>query len=159
MTKSKIFMNPQTLCRHIDECRSRGLKIVTANGCFELVHVGHVRYLQEAKTFGDILIVAVNTDASMKLIKPDRNPVNPDVERMEIIAALESVDYVVPLEESTPDTLLKLFRPDIHTKGTDYSIEEIPERGIVESYGGKVELVGGPKVRNTRDMLKELRER
>lgn len=159
MSQDKIFTNPAALCPHLEEARKRGLKVVTANGCFELIHVGHVRYLQEAKSLGDILVVAVNTDASMKTIKPDRSPVNPDVERMEIIAALECVTFVVPLEESTPDTLLCLFQPDIHTKGTDYSLEEISERGVVERYGGRVELVGGPKVRNTRDMLKELRDR
>ncbi len=159
MSLGKVFLEPETLLPHIEECRRRGLTIVFANGCFELLHVGHVRYLTEAKAEGDILIVAVNSDESMKRIKPDRNPVNPDVERMEILAALECTDYVVPLREDTPARLLQLFRPDVHTKGTDYTLDTIPERPIVEAYGGRVVLVGGPKVRNTRDMLSALRKR
>ncbi|MEE8141916.1 MAG: adenylyltransferase/cytidyltransferase family protein [Planctomycetota bacterium] len=157
MSLSKIFTDSDSLCPHIEECKRRGLKIVFANGCFELLHVGHIRYLREAKSLGDILIVAVNTDESMSVVKPDRSPVNPDSERFEIIAALEAVDYVVPLREQTPITLIELFKPDIHTKGTDYTLDDIPERSAVESYGGRVQLVGGPKVRNTRDMLDELR--
>ena len=105
------------------------------------------------------MIVAVNSDESIRVIKPDRHPVNPDGERMEIIAALESVDYVVPLRENVPDRLLGLFRPDIHTKGTDYTLDTVPERGVVESYGGEVQLVGGPKIRNTTDMLREIGRR
>ncbi len=159
MTLSKIFMNPENLCPHVEECRRRDLTIVFANGCFELIHVGHVRYLQEAKGLGDILIVAVNTDESMSRIKPDRQPVNPDNERLEIVAAIEAVDYVIPLREENPISLIRLLKPDIHTKGTDYTLETVPERSVVESYGGRVELVGGPKVRNTRDMLRELRQR
>ena len=159
MSLVKIFNEPEHLLPHVEECRRRGLKTVFANGCFELIHVGHIRYLQEAKRQGDILIVAVNTDASMAKIKPDRDPVNPDQERMEIIAALDAVDYVVPLREKNPISLLQLLRPDVHTKGTDYTLEEIPERSTVEAYGGEVRLVGGPKVRNTRDMLNELRHR
>ena len=152
-------MEPEHLLPHIVECRERGLTTVFANGCFELLHVGHVRYLQAARELGDVLIVAVNTDQSISVIKPDRNPVNPDVERMELLAAMECVDYVVPLREETPERLLRLFEPQIHTKGTDYTLEEIPERPVVESYGGRVELVGGPNVRNTRDMLRELKSR
>ena len=94
----------------------------------------------------------------MRLIKPDRRPVNPDSERFEILAALEAVDYVVPLRERTPCSLLELLRPDIHTKGTDYTLEAIPERLVVEKYGGRVELVGGPKDHSTSDMLRILRE-
>jgi D-beta-D-heptose 7-phosphate kinase/D-beta-D-heptose 1-phosphate adenosyltransferase len=134
------------------------LIIVTANGCFELLHVGHVHYLASAKALGDVLIVAVNTDDSMRLIKPDRRPVNPDSERFEIIAALEAVDYVVPLNERTPVSLLELFKPDIHTKGTDYTLDKIPERVVVERYGGRVELVGGPKSHSTTDMLRALQD-
>lgn len=159
MTNPKIFFEPDDLVLPIQEHRRRGAVIVFANGCFELLHVGHVRYLQEAKAQGDILVVAVNTDESMRLIKPDRKPVNPDVERMELLAALAATDYIVPLRERTPERLLRLYRPDIHTKGTDYTLADIPERGVVEEYGGRVMLVGGPKVRNTRDMLAELRKR
>ena len=158
MSSNKIFLEPERLLPHLQELRSRGRKIVTANGCFELLHVGHVRYLIAAKALGDVLVVAVNTDASMRRIKPDRRPVNPDAERFEILAALEAVDFVVPLADETPCSLLEKFRPDIHTKGTDYTIDRIPEREVVERYGGRVEFVGGPKDHSTTDMLRTLKE-
>jgi D-glycero-beta-D-manno-heptose 1-phosphate adenylyltransferase len=154
---SKIYLDPPRLERRIRRLRNRGATVVLANGCFELLHVGHVRYLEAAKALGDILIVAVNTDESMRLIKPDRRPVNPDRERLEIIAALASVDFVVPLSERTPASLIELFRPDVQAKGTDYRLDQIPERVLVESYGGRVELVGGPKRRSTTDMLHSIR--
>ena len=154
---SKICLDPQSLAPYLEEQRQRGLTVVFANGCFELVHVGHVRYLTSAKALGDILIVAVNTDDSMRQIKPDRKPVNPDHERMEILAAFEAVDHVVPLRERTPHSLIELFRPQIHTKGTDYTLDRIPERTLVESYGGRVEIVGDPKDHSTTDMLRALK--
>ena len=140
----------------LEQARSSGKSIGLANGAFDLLHVGHVRYLYGAKELGDVLIVAVNTDASMRLIKPDRRPVNDDVDRMEILAAFEPVDFVVPLSETTPESLLRLLQPDIHTKGTDYTLDRIPERVVVEEYGGRVELVGGPKERSTTEMLREI---
>ncbi len=158
MSVNKIFSDPLSLVPHVEDLKQRGLTVVFANGCFELLHVGHVRYLQAARALGDVLIVAINTDDSIRIIKPDRKPVNPDVERMEIIASLDSVDYVVPLADETPVSLILLLKPDVHTKGTDYTLETIPERAVVESYGGRVELVGGPKVRNTSDMLRELKK-
>lgn len=157
MSRSKIFFDPEVLASEIEKLRCRGSTIVFANGCFELLHVGHVRYLYGAKELGDALIVAVNTDESMKAIKPDRSPVNPDYERFEIIASLECVDYVVPLRETTPCALIELFRPHIHTKGTDYTLDRIPERVVVERYGGRVELVGGPKDHSTSEILETLR--
>lgn len=157
MSLAKIFHDPETLVPHLDEMRGRGAAIVTANGCFELIHVGHVRYLAAARALGDVLVVMVNTDASLARIKPDRKPVNPDRERMEILAALESVDFVVPLGDDTPERLLRLFRPRFHAKGTDYRIEQIPERAIVESLGGEVRLVGDPKDHSTTAMLREIR--
>jgi D-glycero-beta-D-manno-heptose 1-phosphate adenylyltransferase len=157
MSTTKIFEDPARLVPHLEEARRRGRTLVFANGCFELLHVGHIRYLRAARALGDLLIVAVNTDASLRLIKPDRRPVNGDRERMEILAALESVDYVVPLADRTPAGLLGLFRPQVHTKGTDYTLERIPERSVVEAYGGRVELVGGIKERSTTAMLHAIR--
>lgn len=156
MSTGKIFHDPHALSEVIEELRSDKKTIVFANGCFELLHVGHVRYLYGAKELGDVLIVAVNTDASMRMIKPDRRPVNPDHERMEILAAFEPVDFVIPLRETTPESLLRLLRPDVHTKGTDYTLDRIPERTVVEAYGGRVALVGGPKERSTTEMLREI---
>lgn len=153
----KIFYDPSTLIPHVDELRERGARIVTANGCFELIHVGHVRYLQAAKALGDVLIVLANTDASMLRVKPDRQPVNAQDDRFEILASFAAVDYVVPLDDDTPERLLAIFRPHLHTKGTDYTLDEIPERRVVEAHGGEVRLVGGPKVRNTGDLLRDIR--
>ena len=158
MSKGKIFTSPQSLCAHIEECRARGLTVVTANGCFELIHVGHVRYLQEAKSLGDILIVAVNTDASMKAIKPDRNPVNPDVERMEIIAALRGIDYVTSFPEATAGPLIEALKPDLQVKGTDRDLDTVPEREIVERHGGRIVFCGDPKTHSSRELLRRLRE-
>jgi D-beta-D-heptose 7-phosphate kinase/D-beta-D-heptose 1-phosphate adenosyltransferase len=154
---SKVVLNPRHLCGPLAEARRLGRTIVFANGCFELLHVGHVRYLAAARDLGDLLVVAVNTDASLRRIKPDRNPVNTERDRMEIVAALGVVDYVVPLEDRTPAALLELYRPHIQAKGTDYTLDRIPERVVVERYGGRVELVGGPKVRSTGDMIRALR--
>jgi len=159
MTTNKIFLAPDTLVPHIEELKARGSTVVFANGCFELLHVGHVRYLQAARALGDVLIVAVNSDESMARIKPDRKPVIPDIERYELLAAFEMVDYVVPLVEATPESLLKKFKPQIHTKGTDYTLDQVPERRVVEAYGGRVELVGDPKNHSTTDMLRALRGR
>jgi len=156
MSIDKIYLDAKDLSLHIKKLRENKKTIVFANGCFELLHVGHIRYLSAAKSLGDYLIVAVNTDDSMSRIKPDRKPVNPDLERFELIAALAVVDFVVPLSEDTPNSLLELFRPQIHTKGTDYTLEQIPERVIVEAYGGRVELVGDPKDHSTTAMLEEL---
>ena len=156
MSVNKIHLDPKSLSPHVESLRARGKTVVFANGCFELLHVGHVRYLEAAKALGDVLIVAVNTDESMRRIKPDRQPVNPDHERFELLAALEAVDFVVPLREDTPQSLLELFRPQIHTKGTDYTPDRIPERAVVERYGGRVQIVGDPKEHSTTAMLEAL---
>ena len=157
MTNQKIYADTKRLLPRLDEARASGRTIVFANGCFELLHVGHIRYLRAARELGDLLVVAVNTDESVAAIKPGRRPVNSDRERMEILAALEAVDFVVPLADRTPAGLLALLKPHIHTKGTDYTLERIPERVVVEAYGGRVELVGGPKERSTTDMLRAIK--
>ena len=156
----KVYNNPANLVPVLEEHRISGCKVVFANGCFELIHVGHLRYLFAAKALGDILVVAINTDASVKRIKPDRNPVNPDYERMEIISAIEAVDYVVPLEDNHPGPLCELLKPDIHTKGTDYAdrLEQMPEYPIVKAYGGEVVTVGDAKDHSTTDILAKLKQ-
>jgi len=142
----------------LDAEKAAGKTVVFACGCFELLHVGHVRYLTAAREEGDLLVVAVNTDASIARIKPGRRPVNPDHERFEMLAALRPVDVVVPLTETTPIELIRYLQPDVHTKGTDYTLDRIPERAIVESYGGRVAIVGDPKEHSTTDMLRAIRE-
>ncbi len=159
MSLRKIFTTPEDLLPRLDEHRARGETIVFANGCFELLHVGHVRYLAASKEQGDVLIVAVNTDDSVKQFKPDRQPVIPDFERFELVAALGVVDYVVPLPHRTPAELLEVLRPHIQTKGTDYTLDRIPERVVVEKYGGRVMIVGDPKDHSTTEMLAKLRRR
>jgi D-beta-D-heptose 7-phosphate kinase/D-beta-D-heptose 1-phosphate adenosyltransferase len=145
----KIFPNPADLAPRIENLRAQGKTIVFGNGCFDLIHVGHIHYLTAAKALGDVLIIAVNTDASVRKIKPERPPINPENERMEVIAALEAVDYVVPLAETIPYALIELFKPHIQAKGTDYTLDEMPERHVVERHGGRIEFVGGPKNHST----------
>lgn len=154
--RTKIFLDPLRLGPIVERARSRGRTIVFANGCFELLHVGHVRYLAAAKALGDLLVVAVNTDASIARIKPGRCHVVPEWERFEVIAALEPVDFVIPLADRTPASLIELIRPHIQAKGTDYTLDRIPEREVVERHGGRVELVGGPKCRSTSEMIRSL---
>lgn len=158
MSTEKIYLEPEQLLTEVQRLRADGLEFAFANGCFELLHVGHIRYLQAAREEADRLIVAVNTDASLKVNKPDRNPINKDHDRWEILAAFECIDYIVPLREETPISLIELLQPEVHCKGSDYTVDQLPERGTVEGYGGRVAIVGGPKVQSTRHMLREMRE-
>ena len=142
----------------IEHEKGRGKKIVFGNGCFDLLHVGHVRYLKGAKALGDILIVAVNDDDSVTGLGKRKKVVTPAKERAEIIAALDAVDYVILFRESTVENLLRVLKPDIHAKGTDYTEESVPEKDIVNSYGGKVAIVGDPKDHSTRDLIKSIKD-
>ena len=142
---ARIWTDRDALMRELEEHRARGEAIVTANGCFELLHVGHVRYLEAARAEGDLLVVLINDDASMDRIKTDRDSLVPGNERMEMVAALRAVDYVVPFTEDTPHDLLARLRPHVHAKGTDYRPEDLPERGVVEANGGRLAIVGDPK--------------
>ena len=153
-----VFHEPRELAPIVEREKAAGKTFAFANGCFELLHVGHIRYMQGAKEEADYLIVAVNNDDSIGRIKPDRDPINRENDRMEIIAAFECVDFVIPIAEDTPISLIEMLKPDVHCKGSDYTIDQLPERPIVEGYGGRVAIVGGPKVQSTRDMLKTMRE-
>jgi rfaE bifunctional protein nucleotidyltransferase chain/domain len=135
------------------EARSVGKKVVFANGCFDLLHVGHIRYIEGARALGDILIVALNSDISVSVLKGKRRPLQPERERAEIIGSLEAVDYVTIFGEDTVDSILLALKPDIHAKGTDYTPETVPERATVSTYGGRVEIVGDPKDHSTRDLI------
>jgi len=139
----------------IEEIRKRveGRKVVLANGCFDILHVGHVRYLESAKALGDVLVVAINDDTSVRRLKGPRRPILPIGERMALVDALESVDYVVSFPEADVGTVIEGLRPDIHAKGTDYSEDSVPEREQVLAYGGQVRIVGDPKDHSTRDIL------
>jgi rfaE bifunctional protein nucleotidyltransferase chain/domain len=137
--------------------RLAGRTIAFANGCFDLLHVGHIRYLQGAARQADRLIVAVNDDA-MASMKGDGRPVLKASERAELVAALRGVDYVVIFPEPTVAPLLSLLKPDVHCKGTDYTTESVPERDTVHAYGGRIAIVGDPKDHSTRDRLARIRE-
>jgi rfaE bifunctional protein nucleotidyltransferase chain/domain len=137
--------------------REHGLTHAFANGCFDLLHVGHVRYLTAASLEADRLIVAVNDDESMRGLKGPGRPVLPQADRAELVAALRAVDYVVVFPEPTVTPLLELIKPDVHCKGTDYTVDTVPERAAVRAYGGRVAIVGDPKDHSTRDLLARLR--
>ncbi len=133
--------------------RQSGKKIVLANGCFDFFHVGHIRYLAGAKELGDCLIVAVNSDEQVKKLKGENRPLISETERAEIISALRFVDYVTIFPEPTVEELLRAVRPDFHAKGTDYTVESVPERAIVLEYGGQTAIVGDPKDHSSTELI------
>lgn len=136
--------------------RKKGKTIVTTNGCFDIIHVGHVRYLAEAKRIGDILVVGINSDASVKKIKGDNRPIVPQQERAEIIAALRCVDYTFVFNEPNPTGFLEVLKPHFHAKGGDYAMDRIVERKTVESNNGRVVLLTNIEGRSTTDMLNRI---
>jgi rfaE bifunctional protein nucleotidyltransferase chain/domain len=140
----------------LDRDRRSGHTIAFANGCFDLLHVGHVRYLQGAAAEADRLVVAVNDDESVTALKGAGRPLVPAAERAELVAAFGPVDYVVVFGDRTVERLLRLLRPDVHCKGTDYTVESVPERAVVEEYGGRTAIVGDPKGHASRDLLAKI---
>jgi D-glycero-beta-D-manno-heptose 1-phosphate adenylyltransferase len=138
--------------------KQRGEKIVFANGCFDVLHVGHVRYLEGARREGDILVVAVNSDASLRGLKGPGRPVLHEDARARLVAALRAVDYVLIFGEPTVESLLRDLRPDVHAKGTDYTVETVPEREIAKELGIRVAIVGDPKDHSTRALITSLRQ-
>ena len=131
-------------------------KIVLANGCFDLFHVGHIRYLAGAKELGDCLIVGINSDEQVRKLKGETRPFMPERERAEIVSAFRFVDYVTIFEEPTVEDLIRAIRPDFHAKGTDYTTETVPEREIVKEYGGQVAIVGDPKDHSSTEFIKKV---
>jgi len=129
------------LLAELEAARAAGRRVVLTNGCFDLLHAGHVRYLRDAAALGDLLVVGLNGDASVRALKGPGRPILPEAERAELLAALEMVDYVVLFDEETAELLVSQVRPDVYVKGGDYSAESLPEAGIVQGYGGRVELV------------------
>jgi len=149
----------ETACHFAGEARAEGKRVVLANGCFDLLHVGHIRYLQGAKAEGDFLIVAVNGDRSVRSLKGPGRPIMSVAERVELVAAMEVVDLVVVFEEATVTSLIETLRPDVHCKGTDYTEETVPERDVTERSGGRTRIVGDPKDHSTRDLIGTVLER
>ena len=158
MTEKKILDLPELLSV-IEAHRAQNHKIVLANGCFDVLHVGHTRYLQGAKALGDVLVVGVNSDASMRRIKDAGRPLTPATARARMVAALQSVDYVTVFDDATVEPLIEVLHPDVHAKGTDYSRETVPEREAVRSYGGEVAIAGDPKDHSTHDLIRRVLER
>ena len=140
-------------------CRERGQQLVLANGCFDLLHVGHVRYLSAAKSLGDVLLVALNSDDSVRRLKGPGRPLMPAEERAELLGALSAVDAVVLFDDDRVDGLIARPKPAIHAKGTDYSEESVPERPAVLAVGGRVAITGDPKTHGTRDLIKTVLDR
>jgi rfaE bifunctional protein nucleotidyltransferase chain/domain len=149
----------EELQARVRQARESGRTVAFANGCFDLLHVGHVRYLEAAAQEGDVLVVAINDDEMVKTLKGPDRPVLAAPYRAELVAALRCVDLVVVFPEATVGPLLNELHPDVHCKGTDYTTETVPERDIVRAYGGRIAIVGDPKDHSTRDLLARIASR
>lgn len=138
------------------EAKTAQKTVVFANGCFDVIHVGHIRYLQGAKAQGHLLVVGINSDDSVRALKGTERPLQSDAERAEILSSFECVDYVIIFNETTVDRILLELKPDVHAKGTDYTSQSVPERATVHSYGGRVAIVGDAKAHSSRDMISRI---
>lgn len=141
------------LVSHVADARSLGQKIILANGCFDLFHVGHIRYLAGAKGLGGFLIVGINSDGQVRRLKGEGRPFMPENERAEIVSAMRFADAVTVFDEPTVEELIRAIRPDFHAKGTDYTVDTVPEREIVRECGGRVAVVGDPKDHSSTDLI------
>jgi D-glycero-beta-D-manno-heptose 1-phosphate adenylyltransferase len=157
MAHDRILNLPE-LAQRVTQARSTGARVVLANGCFDILHVGHVRYLEGAKALGDLLVVGINSDAQVAELKGDGRPLMPQEHRAEMVAALQAVDLVVIFDQPTVEQLLLALKPDIHAKGTDYTEATVPEREVVRSYGGRVAIVGDPKDHSTSELIHRLKD-
>jgi rfaE bifunctional protein nucleotidyltransferase chain/domain len=144
------------LVERVKAARQNGATIVLANGCFDVLHAGHVRYLEGARSLGDLLVVGINSDAQVAELKGAGRPILPECERAEIVASLEAVSFVTVFDEPTVTELLLAIKPDFHAKGTDYTEETVPERDVVRSFGGRVVIVGDPKDHSTSELLRKM---
>ena len=140
----------------VEILKSQNKKVVFTNGCFDILHVGHLRYLNEAKKQGDVLIIGVNSDASVKRLKGESRPINNQFDRAEMLSGLKAVDYTVIFEEDTPEELIATLKPSIHVKGGDYKKEDLPETRIVESYGGEVRILSFVEGKSTTNIVKKI---
>lgn len=150
---ASLILDRETLLARVAAARQKGSSLVLANGCFDVLHVGHVRYLEGARALGDLLVVAINSDKQVAALKGEGRPIMAERERAEIVAALAAVDLVTVFDEPTVESLLLALRPEIHAKGTDYTEDTLPERDVVRSYGGRVAIVGDPKGHSTSDLI------
>lgn len=155
----KRVLNREEASKLIEELKKQGEKVVFTNGCFDILHVGHMTYLEEAKEFGDYLFVGVNSDESVKRLKGPTRPINSEVDRAELLAGLKAVDYTVIFTEDTPVELIGELKPSIHVKGGDYKKEDLPETKVVESYGGRVEIVSLVEGKSTSNVVKKIQNK
>ena len=153
------LLDLEAAVRLADTCRREGKRLVLANGCFDLLHVGHVRYLQDARSLGDVLLVGINADSSVTRLKGPGRPIMTAAERAELVGSLAAVDGVVIFEEDTADALVRALRPSVHAKGTDYTVESVPEGAAVREAGGRVAIAGDPKSHATRDLIRLIADR
>ena len=153
---TSLIHDRETLVARIRAEKAKGSRIVLANGCFDVLHAGHVRYLEGARSVGDVLIVAINSDKQVTRLKGEGRPILRERDRAEIVASLEAVDLVTIFDEPTVTELLLAIKPDVHAKGTDYTEETVPERDVVRSYGGRVAIVGDPKDHSTSQIIRRL---
>jgi D-glycero-beta-D-manno-heptose 1-phosphate adenylyltransferase len=151
-TRSKTLTRSE-LARRLEKHRENGQRIVLANGCFDVLHAGHVRYLEAARREGDLLVVGINSDSSTRELKGAGRPVLPESDRAELVAALGAVDYVLVFEDPDVRALLRELRPDVHAKGTDYTVESVPERDEAVRLGIRIAIVGDPKDHSTRGLI------
>jgi len=150
------ILTRDALIARVHEARAAGRTVAFANGCFDILHVGHVRYLESAAHEGDVLVVAINDDTSVRVLKGEGRPILAAEHRAELVAALRAVDFVVIFPEPTVTPLLEALHPDVHCKGTDYTVDSVPERETVKAYGGRIAIVGDPKDHSTRDLLSRI---
>ncbi len=144
------------LTKIIQEHKKRGQKVVLANGCFDLIHVGHIRYLKESKKKGDILVLALNSDSSIRKLKGEGRPILNQKERAVIASSFYFIDYITFFDEPNVEKVLLALKPDIHAKGSDYTEETVPEKETVKGYGGTIAITGGPKIKSTSQLIKEI---
>jgi rfaE bifunctional protein nucleotidyltransferase chain/domain len=157
-TRDKV-LDLEALEQRLESARGSGKRVVFTNGCFDVLHVGHARYLEEARALGDLLVVGLNSDTSVRGLKGPQRPIVPEADRAELLAALAAVDYVVLFSEATPEALLQRVRPDLHVKGGDYRAEDLPETPLVRSLGGEVRIMPLVEGRSTTDLVETIRER
>lgn len=144
------------LTKIIEGQKKKGKQVVLANGCFDLIHIGHIRYLKESKKKGDVLVVALNSDSSVRMLKGKGRPILNENERAEIISSFSFVDYITFFNEEKVDKVLLSLKPHVHAKGSDYTEETVPEKETVQDYGGKIAITGGPKVKSTSKLIEEI---
>jgi rfaE bifunctional protein nucleotidyltransferase chain/domain len=155
---SAPILDRKELVARVNDAREQGSTIVLANGCFDLLHVGHIRYLAGAKDLGDLLVVGINSDRQAHALKGEGRPFMPENERAELIAALKCVDFVTIFDEPTVEQLIRDIRPDIHAKGTDYTTDTVPERDIIREVGGRVAIVGDAKDHSSTELIGKTRD-